>query len=527
MHDLESRSTPSRAVISAFLVVLIVLGGCGTGGPLPLDDPYSWHLRKGLLFNSHFLHGLPAENAQRGELGPIRSSRLDVDGFQGLLVRAGVPPSRLPGNGRKLTPELAAHLLTSLLETDVPLRDWGPRRMAAHLLVQVVQERRTVTRDTLHERMRRYVGALVLRPDGHLVRATTGEAIQFAGEVELSEGALRAEGFEVGPFYGTRGDRYLYRLEDDLGHHPDARVAGSFMPDTGTVGPAVEGLGRAVLDVVDGVVTLVMQPGESLAGLAKLPAAVRTLIEHSPEYWERYRALPHGEQVRQASRLLTNVLLTCGTAGAGSVRLASVGSRLGQLGVPVLSLAADGALALRTVVVPAGQVVAVAGQGASALYVLHMANQGAGGASGSSHAKPPWPPPPRGPGQWVRKNEGMKPPARRYQEQITGAPEGWVYRVRTGDGPMDYVDFDGFDGGSLLEVKGPNLAKFIDGDLEALWFFEGSDNMLVQAGRQIEAAGGIPVRWVVAEKRFADYLRKFFEANGRGGIEVVHVPARP
>ncbi|MFP2931309.1 hypothetical protein ACLESO_40200, partial [Pyxidicoccus sp. 3LG] len=318
MHDLESRSTRSRVVISAMLVVLIVLGGCGTGGPLPVDDPFSWHLRKGLLLNSHSLHRAPTQTTEQGALGPIQSSRLDVDGVQGLLVRAGVPPSRLPRDGRRLTPEQAEDLLTSLLNADVPLRDWGPRRMAAHLLVQVVQERRTVTREALHERMRRYVGALVLRPDGYLVRATTGEAIQFAGEVELTDGALRAEGFEVGPFYGTRGDRYLYRLEEDLGHHPDARVAGSFMPDTGTVGPAVEGLGRAVLDVVDGVVTLVMKPGESLAGLAKLPAAVRTLIEHSPEYWERYQAMPHGEQVRQASRLLTNVLLTCGTAGAGS-----------------------------------------------------------------------------------------------------------------------------------------------------------------------------------------------------------------
>ena len=287
-----------------------MLSGCGTGGPLPIDDPLSWHLRKGTLPQSQILHQRALEQRHLGGLGPIESSLVDVDWFQGLMVRAGVSPTLLPVDGRKLTPPQAAALLTRLLEAEVPLRDWGPRRMAAHLLVGVVQSGRHVSREELHVRMRRYAGTLVLRPDGYLVSSTTGEALQYAGQVELVDGTLRAEGFEVGPFYGMRGDAYLYRLEDDLGHHPDARVAGSYRPDTNTAGPAVEGMGRAVEDTENGVVTLVLEPEESLAGLAKLPSAVRTLIEHSPEYWERYRALPHGEQVRQASRLLSNILLT-------------------------------------------------------------------------------------------------------------------------------------------------------------------------------------------------------------------------
>ncbi|MFP2907416.1 Tox-REase-5 domain-containing protein [Pyxidicoccus sp. 3LFB2] len=503
-----------------------MLSGCGTGGPLPIDDPLSWHLRKGTLPHSQFLHQRTLEPRTQHGLGPIESSLVDVDWFQGVMVRAGIPPISLPADGRKLTSPQAAALLTRLLEGEVPLRDWGPRRMAAHLLVGVVQGGRPVLREELHARMRRYASVLVLRPDGYLVRATTGKAVQYAGEVELTEGALRAEGFEAGRFYGTRGDAYLYPLEDDLGHHPDARVAGSYMPDTGTVGPAVEGMGRAVEDVVNGVVTLVLEPVESLAGLVKLPVAVRTLMANSPEYWEQYRALPHGEQVRQASRLLTNVLLTCGTAGAGSARLAAAGSRLGQLSVPVLSLTADGALALRAVAVPAGQLVAVAGEGAGALYVLHMASTGAG-TGGGANATRPWPPTPHGPGRWTQKNEGMKPPARRYQSQTTGAPESWVYRIQTGNGPKDHVDFDGFDGGVLLEAKGPNIAKFIDANLEPLWFFEGTDGILSQAARQLDAAGKTPVRWVVAEKRLADYLRKLFDKNGLGKIEVIHIPAKP
>jgi hypothetical protein len=521
----EAGNPVESTFAGVLLALLVVLGGCVTGGPLPIDDPLSWHLRKGTLPHPHFPLPRASEQQVRDRLGPIQSSLVDVDWFQGLMVRAGVSPSLLPRDGRQLTPQAAARLLTQLLMADSPLRDWGPKRMAAHLLMGVVQSGRPLPREELHARMRRYAGTLVLRPDGYLVSATTGEAVQHAGEVELTGGTLRAEGFEVGPFYGTRGDAYLYPLENDLGHHPDAHVAGSYMPDTGTMGPAVEGLGRAVVDVVDGLVTLVLEPGESLAGLVKLPSAVRTLIENSPEYWERYRALPHGEQVRQASRLLTHVLLTCGTAGAGSASIASAGTRLGQLSVPVLSLAADGTLALRAVLVPAGQLVAVAGAGVGALYVLHMASTGAGGGGGNTTT--PWPPPPRGPGTWGQKSESMKPPARKYQAQVTGAPEGWVYRVKTGSGPRDYVDFDGFNGSILLEAKGPNIAKFIDANLEPLWFFEGTDGILAQAARQLDAAGRIPVRWAVAEKRLADYLRKLFDTNGLGRIEVVHVPAQP
>jgi hypothetical protein len=49
--------------------------------------------------------------------------------------------------------------------------------------------------------MRRFHALLVLRPDGYLVRATTGRAVQHVGEVQFINGALCAEGFQVGPLY--------------------------------------------------------------------------------------------------------------------------------------------------------------------------------------------------------------------------------------------------------------------------------------------------------------------------------------
>jgi hypothetical protein len=78
----------------------------------------------------------------------------------------------------------------------------GVRRfVGAHLLMEVATGEQVVTREEFHARMRRFSRLLVLRPDGYLVRATTGVAVQKAGQVVLAEdGTLRAGRFEVGPF---------------------------------------------------------------------------------------------------------------------------------------------------------------------------------------------------------------------------------------------------------------------------------------------------------------------------------------
>jgi hypothetical protein len=436
-----------------------------------------------------------------------------VDYFHGLLVRAGVPTEQLPRNRRSLSPAEAVRLLSALLSAEVGLRDFGPWRMAAHLLWEVAQGGAPVSRELLHERMRRFVSLLVLRPDGYLVKATTGRAVQYAGEVRLERDALRAEGFEVGPFYMVRG-HYLYPVEADLEIHPDAVMAGVWAPDEGTVGPMLEGAGAAVVDTVTGLVTLVLHPIDSLEGLAQLPGAVRALIQNSPEYWEHFRAMPHGAQVRAVSRLLTNVLITVGTAGAGSARIASAGGQLGRLGMPLLSLSAEGTMSLRLVAVPVGQLATAVGPAVGSFYILHMANTGSGGG----HV--PRPPPPGGPGKWVKATESMKPPALKYQAQITGAPEGYVYKI--GD-----VKFDGYKDGVLLEAKGPGYLDLFRKGGEPGGWFKGAEKMVEQATRQVEAANGTPLRWYFAEGEVADAMRAIFNAEGLDAIEIVHTPALP
>nr|WP_283247196.1 Tox-REase-5 domain-containing protein [Corallococcus exiguus] len=127
-------------------------------------------------------------------------------------------------------------------------------------------------------------------------------------------------------------------------------------------------------------------------------------------------------------------------------------------------------------------------------------------------------PPAGGPGKWVQVKESMSNRARDYQAQVTGAPKGSAYRVKKGN---EEVDFDGFEPEEpvLLDAKGPGYEKFYGTDLKAKEFFKKEDALVDQAQRQLRVAGGLRVRWVVAEEKFADALRALFKRRNIG-VEV-------
>ncbi|QRN96073.1 hypothetical protein JRI60_44770 [Archangium violaceum] len=360
-----------------------------------------------------------------------------LDYFQGFLVQAGMPSTVVPRDGRTLSPRQALELLPHLLSTPVTLGNFGLRRMAAHLLLEVATRGVAVSRDELQARMRRFSRLLVLRPDGYLVRPTTGIAVQRVGEVVLAEdGTLRAGRFEVGPFYAIDGER-LFPVDEKLEVPHGARSAGIYEPDDNAGLALAEGAVLAVVDMVEGLYRLVFHTGETLEGLVQLPGAVRQLYENSPRLWQEFRHKPYAERVRTVSRLATGLVLMVGTSGAGAAKATSWGGKLGNMAVPLLSLSGDGLLAVRLVAVPVGGAVAVAGNALSATYVLHMANTGAQGTGGGGG----WPPV-GGPGQWVEDTSSMSEQARDYQAQVTGAPKRWCYKVCRGG---DCVDYDGFD----------------------------------------------------------------------------------
>nr|WP_224245628.1 Tox-REase-5 domain-containing protein [Hyalangium gracile] len=151
--------------------------------------------------------------------------------------------------------------------------------------------------------------------------------------------------------------------------------------------------------------------------------------------------------------------------------------------------------------------------------VAMAARDSSGGKAGAQAA----PPSAGGPGEWVKANESMSESAQAYQAQRTGAPKGYAYRVKVGD---EEVDFDGFAQGVLLEVKAPGYAQWVDKKLNFLEIFEGRHKLLAQAERQFRVANGTPIRWLVAEEKFAGALRKMFK-SAELPIEVVHVPPIP
>ena len=168
---------------------------------------------------------------------------LSLDYFQGFLFQAGVPEDAFPVDGRSLSREQALRLLPHLVNTEVTLGNFAQRRMAVHLLLEVATGPGPVSREELHARMDRFHRLLVLRPDGYLVLAVTGEAKQRAGEVRLAEeGTLRAGRFEVGPFYAVEGGQ-LWPVDVGLEVPRGARPLGAYVPDDGVVLPALEGAG--------------------------------------------------------------------------------------------------------------------------------------------------------------------------------------------------------------------------------------------------------------------------------------------
>jgi hypothetical protein len=175
---------------------------------------------------------------------------------------------------------------------------------------------------------------------------------------------------------------------------------------------------------------------------------------------------------------------------------------------------------VRELAVPAGAMTAVVGAGAASASIVLMA-QGNSPSGGSNT----WPPAPSGPGQWTKKVERMTEEAQRYQAQLTGAPEGWVYRVRTGPGSKDYVDFDGFKNGVLLELKGPGYRKLLQ-KMQGKPWFEGIEEMLDQAQRQFAAAKGVPIEWHFAEREVADLMRELFKGERFREIKVIPTPLR-
>ncbi|WP_434384708.1 Tox-REase-5 domain-containing protein [Melittangium boletus] len=444
----------------------------------------------------------------RGEGGAGGFPARTRDAFQEVQAASGlVASARLPVGG-VLEPERARQLLSHLSKAPVSARRFAPRRVLAWLLREALAGDARVDSAELCWRAERFDFLVVLRPDGYWADALSGTPLGRAGPVALVQGEWRVGHLRVGDFYVSRGGVF-FAVTGAL-----RRAEGPPVAELGLgrdpLNAALEGAQDAVSEMAVGLAQTILHPIRTVEGLAQLPETVALLIASSPEYFARYGALPREEQVREAARLSTHVLLLLGSAEA------TVG-RLGGLGAPVLSLSARGELVWSPGRVAQGAAVRPVLVGPGALSVLHMASRDKGQAASAPPTSSP------GPGKWTYKKPTTESvQAREYQEQVTGRPSWYVYMV-------EEVEFDGFNGRELLEAKGASYKNFLTKNGEVQSWFEagkGFNGLVEQAGNQSRVAKSlnVPVVWDVAEVEFAAFLRTLFKENGWGNIIVRHTP---
>ncbi|HEX8822882.1 MAG TPA: Tox-REase-5 domain-containing protein [Archangium sp.] len=510
-------STQLRAVLLA-LAAVVLLEGCATGSP------------RGSLMSGSGLHAratsfrydsgpqlpavilVPGEDVGGSDGFPERTA----DPFQVVQEASGLGEEARHPAGAALYLGSARELLGRLAKTPATQRSFVPRRVLFWLLREVLEGGERVEYADLKWRAERFWLLVLVRPDGYLVAALTGTPIQRLGPLELVRGEWRVGGLRVGDFYFSRGGVF-YPVNEAL-RRADSPPLAELGLGRDPLNAALDGAQDAMAEMAVALAQSLLHPIRSVEDLAQLPTSVASLIASSPEYFARYGAMSWEDQIREAARLSTHVLMMLGGAEATVGRMGGLGAEL-----PVLSLTTRGELVLGGAVVAAGTT--TAGMDLGALSILHMASRGqgnTGGASGKAgHSSQTASA--QGPGKWTYKTPTTESAqARDYQEQVTGRPAWYVYMIGE-------AEFDGFNGKELLEAKGGSYKNFLTKSGRGQpWFVNGKGfkGLLQQAHRQSRLAMtlNLPMVWHVAEAEFASFLRKVFASEGLGNITVRHTP---
>ncbi|HZI03206.1 MAG TPA: Tox-REase-5 domain-containing protein [Archangium sp.] len=442
-----------------------------------------------------------------------------ADPFQVVQEASGLEEEARHPAGAALYQDQARQLLGRLAKTRVTQRSFAPRRVLSWLLREVLEGGEHVEYADLKWRAERFGFVVMVRPDGYLVAALDGTPLQRRGPLELVEGEWRVGRLMVGGFYFSHGGVF-YPVTEAL-----RRADGPPLAELGlgrdALNAALDGAQDAMAEMAMALAHSILHPIRTLADLGQLPTTVAHLIASSPEYFARYGAMSREDQIREAARLSTHVLMLLGGTRATVGRMGGQGAELS-----VLSLTAEGELVLGRVRVAAGTTTTSLGMDLGALSVLHMAGAGEGDTGGASgkEEKSTKTAPAQGPGRWTYKKPTTE--SKRsldYQEQVTGRPAWWVYMI-------DGVEFDGIKARELLEAKGPGYCSFFNADGTPKYWYRNSgkfDEMLRQARDQAQMAQqvGLPVTWHVADANVASFLRKIFENRGWMNITVRDTPA--
>ncbi|WNG62489.1 hypothetical protein F0U59_05910 [Archangium gephyra] len=414
--------------------------------------------------------------------------------------------------GAALYMEQARQLLGRLAKTPVTQRSFAPRHALFWLLREVLEGGERVDYADLKWRAERFGLLVMVRPDGYLVAALDGTPLQRRGPLEFVEGEWRVGRLVVGSFYFSHGGIF-YPVTEALRRANSLPLAELGL-GRDPFNAALDGAQDALAEMSLALAHTVLHPIRTLEDLGQLPTTVAYLIATSPEYFARYGAMSREDQIREAARLSTHLLMLLGGARATVGRMGGLGADL-----PGLSLTARGELVLGEAVV-AGSAGTV-GLDLGAFSILHMAGRGRGRSGGTSDKteKDSKSASAREPGRWTYKkptNESKR--SQDYQEQVTGRPAWWVYMIGK-------VEFDGIKLGELLEAKGPGYCSFFEADgLPKPWFRAsgGFKQLMEQAEKQSTLAQklGMPVSWHVAEAKVAEFLRETFKGRKWDNITV-------
>ncbi|MFY0571420.1 Tox-REase-5 domain-containing protein [Archangium lansingense] len=510
---------PSRqpGVVILAVAVAVLLTGCATGHPrASLTSGFGLHSRPTTFrydSGARKPSAAPAPGEAAGAAGGFPEQTADP--FQVVQEASGLGDEARHPAGAALYLEQARQLLRELAKTPVTQRNFAPRRALSWLLREVLEGGERVEYADLRWRAERFGFLVLVRPDGYLVTALDGTPLQRRGPLELVEGEWRVGSLVVGGFYFSHGGVF-YPVTEAL-RRADSDPLAELGLGRDPLNAALDGAQDAMAEMVLALAHTVLHPIRTLEDMGQLPTTVAQLIASSPEYFARYGAMSREDQIREAARLSTHVIMMLGGARATVGRMGGLGAEL-----PVLSLTARGELVLGGAVVAAGTTTTV-GVDLGALSILHMAGKGqgrSGGGSGKAGTASQTAPA-KGPGRWTYKKPttGSKR-SLDYQEQVTGRPAWWVYMIGN-------LEFDGIKLGELLEAKGPGYCSFFEADgMPKPWYVNSGkfEQMMDQARRQSKMAQqvGMPVSWHVADAKVAEYLRKLFTREGWTNITVHH-----
>lgn len=137
-------------------------------------------------------------------LAATRDALAGLDKFGALLLGAGLPVEAIP-EGRSVSPVQAERLRRHFGILPYLPQHYAPRHVADELLLYVEQHGQGLSRWDLSRMVQEYRNLFLLRQDGYLAAALTGEPAQCVGPVEGRDDGAGAGAFEMGEFY-TRAD---------------------------------------------------------------------------------------------------------------------------------------------------------------------------------------------------------------------------------------------------------------------------------------------------------------------------------